>query len=239
MHWTSDRTGRFPARPYYHPDELESKCESLITAFLRSRYGRVAFPVATDDLTVLVERLGGALDLYADLSSGERGVQGFTEFVPGRRPLVRISRRLSEDSRYENRLRTTLTHEGGHLWLHRPLWERRWRLGRLVGGHDRMAYVCQQPMTAGTPRSDWAEWQAGYVSGALLMPASPLRAVIRGFAAGEELFWYQVPLPLSSRTGYALVRAVMTAFAVSEEAAQVRLVRQGVLTDEVQGRLFA
>jgi hypothetical protein len=178
MHWTRDRTGRFPERPYYSVDELEHECEHLITTFLRSRHGHVAFPVATDDLTVLVEQLGGALDLYADLSADERSVQGYTEFTQGRRPLVRISRRLSAHARYENRLHTTLAHEGGHVWLHGALWEARWRLGYLFDGGSRVTYRCRQATMLRAAASDWAEWQAGYVSGALLMPVSALHEVI-------------------------------------------------------------
>jgi hypothetical protein len=239
MYWTRDRTGRFPERPYYSVDELEYESEHLITTFLRSRHGHAAFPVTTDDLTVLVEQLGGTLDLYADLSADERSVQGYTEFAPGSKPLVRISRRLSAHPRAENRLRTTLTHEGGHVWLHGALWEARWRLGHLFEGSRRVTYVCQRATMLRAPASDWAEWQAGYVSGALLMPAGVLREVIQQFLEREQLF--HGPFPVNARAGQCLVGEVTAAFAVSEDAARVRLLQRGVLTegDVVQGSLFA
>jgi hypothetical protein len=238
MKWTPDRTGRLPERPYYSTRELELECDHLITTFLRDRHGRVAFPVATDDLTVLVEQLGAKLDLYADLSAYEETVQGFTEFAPGRKPLVRISRRLSEHPRYENRLRTSLTHEGGHVWLHGALWEARWRLGYLFADSRCATYLCQQATMLRAPRSDWAEWQAGYVSGALLMPVSALRAVIQRFLEHEQVL--RGPFPVHSPAGQLLVQEVMAAFAVSADAARVRLQQRGVLTEApvVQGQLF-
>jgi hypothetical protein len=239
MHWTRDRTGRFPERPYYHPEELEHECEHLITTFLGDRHGAVAFPIATDDLTVLVEQLGATLDLYADLSADERSIEGYTEFVQGRKPLVRIARRLSDHPRYENRLRTTLAHECGHVWLHGALWEARWSQGHLFDGGTRLAYRCQQATMLRAPTSDWAEWQAGYVSGALLMPINALRDVIRRFLEREQVLGG--PFPVSSPAGRRLVREVMAAFAVSEEAARVRLLQRDVLTETsvVQGWLFA
>ena len=239
MKWTRDRTGRFPERPYYSVDELESESEHLITTFLRSRHGHVAFPIATDDLTVLVEQLGGALDLYADLSADNPSVDGYTDFVQGRKPLVRIARRLSAHPRYEHRLRTTLTHEGTHVWLHGALWEMRWRLGELFNGDRRVTYVCHQATMLRAPASDWAEWQAGYVSGALLMPVSALREVIQRVLEREQRL--RGPFLVSSPDGQLLVQAVTAAFAVSEEAARVRLLQRGMLTEEdvVQGQLFA
>jgi hypothetical protein len=238
MHWTPDRTGRFPERPYYHPDELEHESEHLITTFLRDRHGRVAFPVTTDDLTVLVEQLGGVLDLYADLSADGRSVEGYTQFAPGCKPLVRISRQLSEQPRYENRLRTTLTHEGGHVWLHGALWEMRWRLGHLFEGGRRITYRCRPATMLRAPTSDWAEWQAGYVSGALLMPVSALRAVLQRVLDREQML--QGPFSVHSPVGQVLVQEVMAAFAVSAEAARVRLLRRRVLTEAPveQGQLF-
>jgi hypothetical protein len=239
MQWVRDRTGRFPERPYYQPAELDAECERLITAFLSARHGTVAFPVATDDLTVLVEQAGAALDLYADLSAHAGNVDGVTDFIPGREPWVRISRRLSENPRYENRLRTTLTHEFGHVRLHGPLWEARWAVGDLFAGGRPVAHLCRRETIVGAPATDWAEWQAGYVSGALLMPASYLRGVVRGFRERAQLF--HGPFPVNSRAGHRLVGEVTAAFAVSEEAARVRLLRHGVLTegDVVQGSLFA
>jgi hypothetical protein len=160
MHWRRDHTGRFPECPYYLPEELEEICEDLIAVFLRSRHGTVEFPVATDDLTVFVEQAGAALDQYADLSAYEGTVQGVTEFVSGRKPLVRIARRLSENPRYQNRLRTTLAHEFGHVRFHGPLYRAQWAVGQLFAGGPPMGLVCRVETVVGAPAADWAEWQA-------------------------------------------------------------------------------
>ena len=92
-----DRTGRFSKRPHYQPEELDQECEQIVTQFLRSLHSEAVFPITTDDLTKLIERDAGDLDLYADLSHLGPDVEGVTEFHPGRRPVVRISAELSGD----------------------------------------------------------------------------------------------------------------------------------------------
>src|SRR6185312_12486302 len=90
---------------------------------LKGLHGDVRYPVGTEDLKTLIERDTEDLDVYADLSSYGAEVEGVTEFNPGRRPSVKIRSQLTEDSRYENRLRTTLTHEYGHVRFHGYLFE--------------------------------------------------------------------------------------------------------------------
>jgi len=121
MKWVQDKTGRFAKRPHYLPEELDDECERIICAFLQQKYGRVEFPVKTDDLTVLIEQKAD-LDAYADLSGEEGDVQGVTEFTPGKRPVVRISDTLQVPY-LENRLRTTLTHEWGHIHFHQFMFD--------------------------------------------------------------------------------------------------------------------
>lgn len=123
MRSAPDPTGRFPKRPYYEDGELDRLCEQVISDFLLDRYGKVLLPVPTEDLTVLIERDAEDLDLYADLSGEEGGAQGVTDFFPGRKPRVRIAKELSEQEHKENRLRTTLTHEYGHVKCHAPLYD--------------------------------------------------------------------------------------------------------------------
>src|ERR1700694_5925641 len=118
MKWVKDRTSRFSLRPHYLPAELDSECEKLISDFLYQRHGRIGYPVSTDDLTVLIETLTSDLDLYSDLSNEEGEVEGVTDFFSGRRPMVRISRHLTLDPGMNNRFRTTLTHELGHVKFH-------------------------------------------------------------------------------------------------------------------------
>ena len=241
MKWVRDRTGRFSERPYYQPGELDDECERLIIEFLRARHGNVEFPIITDDLTVLVEQAGAAFDPYADFSADKRNVDGLTTFVPGCKPLVQIARRLSENPRDENRMRTTISHQVGHVWFHGPLWRAQQASGHPLIGGSKMTHLCRRETIVDAPGSDWVEWQAGYVSGALLMPASYQWEVIRRFLAREPLFRDLFPMRIDSRAGHRLIHEVMDVFAVSEEAAKIRLLRQHVLTEEdaVQGNLFA
>jgi hypothetical protein len=120
-----DRTGRFPERPHYEPAELDVECELFLGDFLRDRHGRVQWPVTTDDLTCLLEHEVADLDLYADLSEEGADVEGVTEFHPGHKPRVRISAALATADHRAHRLRTTLTHELGHVRFHEFLFELR------------------------------------------------------------------------------------------------------------------
>jgi hypothetical protein len=57
--------------------------ERVVVEFLRGRHGEAKFPIATEELTVLIEKEVDDLDAYADLSGYGNGVEGLTEFVPG------------------------------------------------------------------------------------------------------------------------------------------------------------
>ncbi len=82
-----------------------------------------SYPVETEALKTLIERDAEDLDVYADLSAYGHDVEGVTEFRPGSKPAVKIAAELTEDSKRENRLRTTLTHEYGHVRFHSYLFE--------------------------------------------------------------------------------------------------------------------
>ena len=81
-----DNTGRFAERPFYEARDLDNECERLIRDLLLKRRGTVDYPVATDDLTVLIEMHDADLDPYADLSAYGADVEGVTEFFPDRGP---------------------------------------------------------------------------------------------------------------------------------------------------------
>jgi hypothetical protein len=133
MNWTRDNTGRFRQRPHYTDKELEQICEDAICGFLRARYGKTTFPVSTADLTVLIEQHVDDLDSYGDL---EDDIDGLTHFFPKKKPKVKIAARLQEPY-LENRLRTTLTHEHGHVILHGFLFATDNELEKLFDGQLR------------------------------------------------------------------------------------------------------
>ena len=228
MKWVPDKTGRFARRPHYAPEDLDAECDRIICAFLQQKYGKVEFPVKTDDLTVLIEQKAD-LDSYADLSAEEGDVQGVTEFTPGKRPVVRISDTLQAPY-LENRLRTTLTHEWGHVHLHQFMFEVETK-PRSLFGEDQQSVInkCKRDNIVGASETDWMEWQAGYVCGAILMPAGPLIETVLAFRRDNGLALSN--LALNSDAGQRLIDAVSAMFQTSKDAARVRLLKKRILTD--------
>ncbi len=229
MRWVPDRTGRFPQRPHYDPQELDAECESVIMSFLGIHRKDVSFPVTTNELTLLLERESGDVDLYADLSKEGDDVEGVTDFLPGSKPRVRIDKRLSEQAWRENRLRTTITHEFGHVKFHDFLW---------AAAAQQLTFLdirestpkCRRESMLNANQTDWMEWQAGHISGALLMPVTPLRKLVGGFLSENDL---HAPIPACSVQGLSLTERVQQAFQVSQDAARVRLAKLGVVVDQV------
>ncbi|WP_068818379.1 ImmA/IrrE family metallo-endopeptidase [Phormidesmis priestleyi] len=221
--YISDKTGRFPLRPHYQQKEIDDECEQVVTVFLQSLYGVVEFPISTDDITRLIEQRVHYLDPYADLSEFGADVEGLTEFHPGDKPTVQISSRLTEDDRRENRLRTTLTHEFGHVHFHSPLFERDHdQLSLLSVDPQQNIVVCKRDRILDAPSYDWMEWQAGYACGSFLMPKSHLIRCVGEFAAGVNVIY---PIETASQSGCDLIELVAERFRVSRDAARVRLSR--------------
>jgi hypothetical protein len=229
MKWVSDKTGRFAQRPHYRPEELDAECERVILSFLNKKHGKVEFPIKTDDLTVFIEEQAD-LDSYADLSGEGEQVEGVTEFLPGKRPVVKIAEGLNAPH-LENRLRTTLTHEYGHVHFHRFLFE---DLQNATGSlfaqaHEAQGNKCHRDNIVSAAERDWMEWQAGYACGAILMPVTALVDAVQRFRADNNLLYSN--LSLQSEPGQRLITAVASGFQTSRDAARVRLLKKGVLTD--------
>ncbi|MDB6019626.1 MAG: hypothetical protein JWR19_4115 [Pedosphaera sp.] len=233
MQYVTDKTGRFVRRPHYEPGELDDECERIIGEFLQQKYGRVAFPISTNDLTLLIEKETEELDLYADLSTEGHDVQGVTYFYPKRKPRVRIAKELSESENRENRLRTTLTHEFGHAKFHNYIWQLDLVPTELpTTVPSRVSPKCNRDSILNAAGKDWMEWQAGYISGALLMPVSSLKHVVAKFCNASDLF---LPIACYSPHGIALQTVVAQHFHVSEEAARVRMMKLQLLTQRDLG----
>ena len=230
IRWIKDPTGRFPERPYYRQEDLDSLSEEWIIRFLSDRYGKAEFPVSTEDLTIMIECDTSDLDQYADLSeAGEKGeeVQGLTLFYADQKPVVKISQELADASHREHRLRTTLTHEFGHVKLHARLWP--FDQTRLFPDEDEAPGPrCKRAGIIGGSIGDWMEWQAGYVSGAVLMPISRLTELVQEAFNAWGIFG---GVPATSVQGADLVASVAHEFDVSTDAARVRLSQLGYLTD--------
>jgi hypothetical protein len=236
VHYVKDLTGRLAQRPHYEPAELDRECERLLKVFFG---GTIPVPIETDSLAKLIERDTSDFDPGADLSRYGPDVEGVTEFLPGRKPKVRIVAELAYDEVRQNRYRTTLTHEYGHVHLHAPLFAAEPASGDLFssapakGGEQ----ICKRDSILNARRSDWMEWQAGYVCGALLMPVTALRGAVAAYQETHKLFG-----PIAERTPHAasLVESVRGDFRVSAEAARVRLIQLSHLQLHAQSRsLFA
>lgn len=226
--YVRDTTRRFQQRPHYQPEELDHECETLITGFLKNLYGTVRYPIATEDLKKLIERDAEDLDVYADLSSYGFDVEGVTQFRTGHKPRVLISASLTESERRENRLRTTLTHEYGHLYFHNYLWQMESPHPDLLRRQpDPDKEICKQDTIVGAAQSDWMEWQAGYVCGAILMPKSAVVELVREYVEQQRLYGV-----ISEQTphGRNVIARVVSAFQVSEDAARLRLLKIKLLT---------
>src|SRR5689334_21167369 len=110
-------------RPHYDPAELDDECETLINPFMREVSGDFGLPVPTDLLTKLIELESEYLDPCGDLSEEGNDVEGVTDFRPGSKPIVLISASLSNADHRDDRLRTTFTHEHGHVRFHDHLYQ--------------------------------------------------------------------------------------------------------------------
>jgi hypothetical protein len=232
-----DRLHGFRDRPHYEPGELDATFERLAVNFLKGKNGKVEFPFATEDIKTFIERDVSDLDQFADLTPFGAGVEGVTEFKPGAKPKVLISEHLQSQAQ-ENRLRTTLTHEYGHVHLHRYLFDLEDRQpGLLPANHKANAIYCKRDTMVSARKVDWLEWQAGYASGALLMPASYVRKTA---APIHEKFGLFGPVLADGDHGKSLIAAIVDAFKVSREAARVRLSVLNLLgTPPAAGSLFS
>ena len=215
MRMVEDDTGRFPGRPVFSRREIDETCERIVAELLKERHGAVGYPVLTDDLTVLIERDTEDLDLFADLSTCDEAVEGVTIFRPGRKPMVKISGKLTQDPNRTNRLRSTLAHEYAHVLLHAFLWEDNFPKPAMLRGID------------------WMEWQADYAAGALLMPRSALTDKVQ-----EHRGHRTSPVLPQAENSFrkSMIEAVRRGFGVSRAAARVRLERQGHLARDTNPR---
>ena len=222
MKWVRDRSRRVQWRPYYSQQEIDVHCQDVAMEFLREKNGHVEFPISTDDLTVLIEQSVSELDLYANLSAEGRDVEGVTEFHRKEKPSVRVARYLSTDPSRENRLRSTLAHEYGHVMFHGFVWNmdptRKPSMPK-----RRRPPRCRRARIIAAPQTDWMEWQAGYAGGALLMPVTPVRQLVaEAFSEGVA----RRVEPGTENHGELVERAA-EAFGVSKDAAKLRLLRLG------------
>ena len=227
MKWIPDNTGRFSIRPYYEPGEIDAACDTFITEFLQKKYGCAKMPLRTADLETLLEIRTSDFDPYADLEHEGDDIEGVTYFVKDNLPAVKISEELSIHHWQENRRRTTLAHELGHVVFHSELANK-----NLLTKNDDpslQSIRCNRQNITAAKEVDWLEWQAYYASGAYLMPRFYVNDLAKQIFDLVKLNW---PFLISSSLGYGFVSRVVNACKVSKAAAQVRLIQMGYLTND-------
>ena len=87
-------------------------------------------------------------------------------------------------------------------------------------------FKCARGLILQAPVSDWMEWQASYVCGALLMPLSFVRNLVQTSVPdwnGRDR------IPADSPQAGGLIIRVAQVFDISPDAAQVRLLKTGIL----------
>ena len=227
MNWVLDNTGRFRLRPFYESGEIDSACDTLITEFLQKKYGCAEMPLRTPDLEMLLELHTSDFDPYADLNSEGEDIEGVTYFVENDLPAVKISERLSKYHWQENRRRTTLAHELGHVVFQSELINKNKTQNEEKDASSFQPIRCNRQNISAAKKGDWLEWQAYYASGAYLMPLFFMRNL------GEQIFnllKLNGPFLLSSSPGHGFVDRVTRSCQVSAAAATVRLIQLGYLT---------
>lgn len=189
--------------------------------------GTISFPLSTADLEFFIESVTSHIDLYADLSVEGKGVQGMTVFQIEDLPQVFISKEL-DDTRLENRRRSTITHELGHVQLQNSLIK--YKINDRNFENYRMVIACMRQTIIRAPRYDWMEWQASYASGAYLMPKSYVNKIA---SEVHDLIKSNSLLNVNSSAGRGLLQRIKNNFRVSNLAAKVRLMQLGYLTNDV------
>jgi Zn-dependent peptidase ImmA (M78 family) len=94
---------------------------------------------------------------------------------------------------------------------------------------------CNRDSIINAKEVDWMEWQAGYASGAFLMPYTPMDGIFHAFCSSNNVRAIVHP---SSSIGIDLIRIIQKEFQVSEDAARVRLLKLNFLTDNPKSPNF-
>jgi Zn-dependent peptidase ImmA (M78 family) len=167
------------------------------------------------------------------LEDGE--VEGVTEFRRGEKPTVKISSRLTENRSLVNRLRTTLTHEFGHVHFHDQMFQVETKPASLfdeIFVEEEPVHVhanrCKRETVVSLDKRDWMEWQAGFVCGAILMPVTSLIATVREFRRVNCLELSSIAE--KSPAGAELITLVAKEYLTSRDAARIRLLQRQILS---------
>lgn len=237
MKYQIDETGRLPEKPKYSQKELNNMAEEVLFASSDILGQNIQYPISTDKLTVIIEKYVDDLDLYADLEKdyGDKNIEGVTIFLPFKKPVVRISEKLQKFKFKENRLRTTLAHELGHVIIHNPLWQREFsKLQLPFDTTEKRIQICKRKTLFSKDEPnyehyDWIEWQANYFGSALLMPKKALYKFYKKFTTERGI---RSQISEESSDASDLISMLSQAFQLSNEAVRVRLKQMKILVSQ-------
>lgn len=176
------------------------------------------------------------LDQHAEL---KKDILGLTEFRSGKVPAIRINKDLTGSAMdadwcppgIQGRWRATVAHEAAHVVLHRMLFEFDDSETALFDvsdtGHSLLRCL-KRDVAYRSRTTDWREVQANRGMAALLMPTTTF---VR--AARKEY------VDLNPTTVDAATRRLATQFAVSREAAAIRLRTLGFVRSVSDTMLFS
>lgn len=222
-------------KPEFVPlKRIEREAQRLILDHLRKRREESdLFPVTAEDLVALVEEHARDLNVYDDISHLGADVEGVTFFSVGVRPTVQISPELSQATN-QNRYKSTLAHELGHVVLHDPMFQLR-RADGLFGSLQQAFSVSFRDGAVSDSQADLYESQAWHFCRCLLMPPSEVFQLVTK-ALGDELseIWRE------SELGQQIISSSARTFGVSEALARIHLTKIGAITaDRPAPNLFS
>jgi hypothetical protein len=111
--------------------------------------------------------------------------------------------------------------------FHAPYYQEQCKQGSLFTNTAPLI-TCSRNTILSAKKVDWREWQAAYGAGALLMPRTALQQIVRSHSNVYGL----PPYAEASQEAETAITLIATSFAVSHEAAAVRLRQKGVLQAE-------
>jgi Zn-dependent peptidase ImmA (M78 family) len=156
------------------------------------------------------------------------------EYISAKARTVIIDNSLLEDER-EHRYRYTMGHEGGHDILHRDFFSYNPNQLSMFDQELEPMIKCRAVPVNGKPKplSEWddkdrMEWQANYLSSALLMPKPMVLKLIQS-----------CPYKKDSFIDALYVHEVVATFNVSWQAAEIRLKGLGIIKKEVSSESIA
>ena len=216
MRLIPDTTGRFPTRPFYSEEELDSVA---LVALGQIERPSERYPVNTTELCAIAARKNCSVEVEADLPEG---VDAKIQFFINGAALISVTSAKSS----LNRLRMSIAHEVGHLILHKEIISE----SQMQDGVFEISVGESAPSEA----YDWLEWQASFFGASLLMPRNALVAWLR-----ENRNCTILPYRVKENEWESLIGAIATDFSVSKEATRIRTGKLRILiADDGQRGLF-